>query len=155
MIRKFAILLLGFAASASAASTKFETFYVIPGAIPMDKGPDGNTIIFDAPKGLVVFDAGRPPVGLAGRKAHLAHSPVRGFDLHQRIGQHHDEIGPAVRVPSGRRARRKIPARDARCRIILLHGRDGGLIAFERHGSSGFWLGYGALAFRAWYISTQ
>ena len=61
MIREFAILLLGFAASASAASTKFETFYVIPGAIPMDKGPDGNTIIFDAPKGLVVFDAGRHP----------------------------------------------------------------------------------------------
>jgi len=61
MIRNLAMLLLGFAASVSAGATKFETFHFIPGAIPMDKGPDGNTIIFDAPKGLVVFDTGRHP----------------------------------------------------------------------------------------------
>ena len=49
-------LMLGGAASAGA-----EPFHLIPGAVPMDKGPDGNTIILDAPKGLVVFDTGRHP----------------------------------------------------------------------------------------------
>jgi len=38
-----------------------EPFHLIPGQVPMDKGPDGNTIILDAPKGLIVFDTGRHP----------------------------------------------------------------------------------------------
>ena len=49
------------ALTASPASARPEAFHLIPGAIPMDKGPDGNTIIFDAPEGLVVFDTGRHP----------------------------------------------------------------------------------------------
>jgi glyoxylase-like metal-dependent hydrolase (beta-lactamase superfamily II) len=61
MIRNLAIALLGLAASASATPPKAEAFHLIPGAVPMDKGPDGNTIIFDAPKGFVVFDTGRHP----------------------------------------------------------------------------------------------
>src|SRR5689334_9570201 len=52
----FALALTG-----SSASARPEAFHLIPGAIPMDKGPDGNTIIFDAPEGLVVFDTGRHP----------------------------------------------------------------------------------------------
>lgn len=32
---------------------------LIPGAILPDRGPDGNTIIFDAPGGLIVVDTGR------------------------------------------------------------------------------------------------
>ena len=48
-----AILLAGGGAS--------EPYHLIPGAVPMDKGPDGNTVIFEAPKGLVVFDTGRHP----------------------------------------------------------------------------------------------
>lgn len=32
---------------------------LVPGAVPDDRGPDGNTIIFDAPDGLVVVDTGR------------------------------------------------------------------------------------------------
>jgi len=32
---------------------------LIPGAFPNDRGPDGNTIVFDAPQGLVVVDTGR------------------------------------------------------------------------------------------------
>jgi glyoxylase-like metal-dependent hydrolase (beta-lactamase superfamily II) len=31
----------------------------LPGAVPPDRGPDGNTVIFDAPEGLVVIDTGR------------------------------------------------------------------------------------------------
>jgi glyoxylase-like metal-dependent hydrolase (beta-lactamase superfamily II) len=53
-------LLFACAASVSACAAA-EPYHLIPGAVPMDKGPDGNTIIFDAPKGLVVFDTGRHP----------------------------------------------------------------------------------------------
>ncbi|MES1202470.1 MAG: MBL fold metallo-hydrolase [Pseudomonadota bacterium] len=31
----------------------------LPGAVPDDRGPDGNSIIFDAPQGFVVVDTGR------------------------------------------------------------------------------------------------
>ena len=56
MIRELAGALIALAAPAAA-----EPFHLIPGAIPAGKGPDGNTIIFDAPNGLVVFDTGRHP----------------------------------------------------------------------------------------------
>ena len=36
-------------------------FHLIPGAVPLDKGPDGNSIILDAPDGLIVVDTGRHP----------------------------------------------------------------------------------------------
>ena len=36
-------------------------YHLIPGAVPLDSGPDGNTIVLDAPKGLIVFDTGRHP----------------------------------------------------------------------------------------------
>jgi glyoxylase-like metal-dependent hydrolase (beta-lactamase superfamily II) len=50
----FALLLFGTAATA-------EPYHLIPGAVPLDKGPDGNTVVFDAPMGLIVFDTGRHP----------------------------------------------------------------------------------------------
>jgi glyoxylase-like metal-dependent hydrolase (beta-lactamase superfamily II) len=49
-----ALLLASCTGSASA-----EPFHLIPGAVPLDKGPDGNTIVLDAPDGLIVFDTGR------------------------------------------------------------------------------------------------
>lgn len=49
-------LLGGCAASASA-----EAYHLILGAVPLDKGPDGNTVILDTPNGLLVFDTGRHP----------------------------------------------------------------------------------------------
>jgi glyoxylase-like metal-dependent hydrolase (beta-lactamase superfamily II) len=52
-----ALALLTLASTARAA----EPYHLISGAVPLDSGPDGNTIIFDAPKGLVVFDTGRHP----------------------------------------------------------------------------------------------
>src|SRR5262249_18028522 len=42
--------------------------------------------------------------------------------------------GPAMGVPPDRRAGREVPARDPRGGVIVLHGRDRGLRAFERHG---------------------
>jgi glyoxylase-like metal-dependent hydrolase (beta-lactamase superfamily II) len=41
------------------ASVSAEPYHLIPGAVPLDKGPDGNSVILDAPDGLVVFDTGR------------------------------------------------------------------------------------------------
>jgi len=38
-----------------------EPYHLIPGAVPLDKGPDGNTVVLDAPQGLIVFDTGRHP----------------------------------------------------------------------------------------------
>ncbi len=35
--------------------------YLVPGAVPQDRGPDGNTVIFVAPTGLIVVDSGRHP----------------------------------------------------------------------------------------------
>ena len=35
--------------------------YVLPGAVPPDRGPDGNTVIYLAPNGLIVVDTGRHP----------------------------------------------------------------------------------------------
>ena len=55
-LRLAALLLLGWSAHAISAP-----FHLIPGQVPMDKGPDGNTIVLDAPKGLIVFDTGRHP----------------------------------------------------------------------------------------------
>jgi len=54
-------LLFGLIISATAVGAAAAPFHLIPGAVPLDKGPDGNTIIFDAPEGLVVFDTGRHP----------------------------------------------------------------------------------------------
>ena len=61
MIRNLAAALLSLAAPVGAFAAKPDTFHFIAGDVPMDKGPDGNTIIFDAPQGLVVFDTGRHP----------------------------------------------------------------------------------------------
>ena len=45
----------------AAAPAGAEPFHVIPGAVPLDKGPDGNTVVVDAPDGLIVVDTGRHP----------------------------------------------------------------------------------------------
>lgn len=52
------IMLLG---SAPGAANAAEPYHLILGAVPADKGPDGNTIVLDAPDGLIVFDTGRHP----------------------------------------------------------------------------------------------
>ena len=47
----------------TGASASAEPYHLIPGRVPLDwQGPDGNTIILDAPKGLIVFDTGRSPM---------------------------------------------------------------------------------------------
>jgi glyoxylase-like metal-dependent hydrolase (beta-lactamase superfamily II) len=52
-----AALLTGGASVAGAATP----YHLIPGAVPLNSGPDGNTIVLEAPGGLIVFDTGRHP----------------------------------------------------------------------------------------------
>ena len=54
----FAILAL---AGCTAAAPTLPAYHLIPGAVPADKGPDGNTVVLDAPEGLIVVDTGRHP----------------------------------------------------------------------------------------------
>jgi glyoxylase-like metal-dependent hydrolase (beta-lactamase superfamily II) len=45
-----------------AGSAVAEPYHLIPGRVPLDwRGPDGNTIVLDAPDGLIVVDTGRSP----------------------------------------------------------------------------------------------
>lgn len=46
---------------AAASASASEPYHLIPGQVPLDKGPDGNTVVLNAPKGLIVFDTGRHP----------------------------------------------------------------------------------------------
>lgn len=51
------------AATAGPSAAAKEAYHLIPGRVPLDwQGPDGNTIILDAPKGLIVIDTGRSPM---------------------------------------------------------------------------------------------
>ncbi|MCA0200672.1 MAG: MBL fold metallo-hydrolase [Proteobacteria bacterium] len=47
---------------------------VIPGAVPADRSPDGNTVIFEDPDGLIVVDTGRH---FAHQAAIIAYSDAR------------------------------------------------------------------------------
>jgi glyoxylase-like metal-dependent hydrolase (beta-lactamase superfamily II) len=50
------------AASCAAAKAPPEPFHRIPGRVPLDwQGPDGNTVVLEAPSGLIVVDTGRSP----------------------------------------------------------------------------------------------
>jgi len=60
---KLGLALAVLASIAPAASARAELYHLIPGRVPLDwQGPDGNSIIFDAPNGLIVIDTGRSPM---------------------------------------------------------------------------------------------
>ena len=53
----------GLALALIAGSASAATYHLIPGRVPLDwQGPDGNTIVLDAPLGLIVVDTGRSPM---------------------------------------------------------------------------------------------
>ena len=83
-LRLLAIGLLITACSAPGIA-KTLAYHLIPGQIPMDKGPDGNTIVLDAPQGLIVVDTGRHPEHSA---AILAYAKARGRPIAAIINSH-------------------------------------------------------------------
>jgi len=78
----FGLLIAGCAAQGDA---KVPAYHLIPGQIPADKGPDGNTIVLDAPQGLIVVDTGRHPEHSA---AILAYAHERGRPIAAIINSH-------------------------------------------------------------------
>ena len=75
----FAVLLIGSAVSA-------EPYHFIPGRVPLDwQGPDGNTVVLDAPKGLIVVDTGRSPMHA---QAILAYAKARHRPIAAIINSH-------------------------------------------------------------------
>lgn len=57
-----ALLALGLLSTSCSAEGPGATAYqLIPGSVPLDKGPDGNSVILNAPDGLIVVDTGRHP----------------------------------------------------------------------------------------------
>jgi glyoxylase-like metal-dependent hydrolase (beta-lactamase superfamily II) len=79
----FALLLL---ATASCAAAKGPPYHLIPGSVPLDwHGPDGNSIILDAPDGLIVVDTGRHP---EHAKAILDYARYRGRPIAAVVNSH-------------------------------------------------------------------
>ena len=59
---RFVTIAAGLLASATAVSSlAAQPYHLILGAVPLDSGPDGNTVVLNAPQGLIVFDTGRHP----------------------------------------------------------------------------------------------
>ena len=83
---KFGLAAALLASAALGASTKSEPYHLIPGRVPLDwQGPDGNTIIFDAPKGLIVVDTGRSPMHA---QAILDYAKARGRPIAAILNSH-------------------------------------------------------------------
>jgi glyoxylase-like metal-dependent hydrolase (beta-lactamase superfamily II) len=61
---RFLIVLAAAGLAAVTGQAKQATgpaYYLITGSVPMDKGPDGNSIFLEAPDGLILIDTGRHP----------------------------------------------------------------------------------------------
>lgn len=83
---KFGMTVALLASAAIGASTRSEPYHLIPGRVPLDwQGPDGNTIVFDAPKGLIVIDTGRSP---QHAQAILDYAKARGRPIAAIVNSH-------------------------------------------------------------------
>lgn len=83
---KFGFTAALMAVVAPGAANKAEPYHLIPGRVPLDwQGPDGNTVIFDAPKGLIVVDTGRSPMHA---QAILDHARARGRPIAAIVNSH-------------------------------------------------------------------
>jgi len=77
-------LVLGLMLFSSAAAA--EPYHFIPGRVPLNwQGPDGNTVVLDAPKGLIVFDTGRSPMHA---QAILDYAKLRGRPIAAIVNSH-------------------------------------------------------------------
>ena len=73
------------AANCASAEPAAPPFHLIPGAVPLDKGLDGNSIVLDAPDGLIVVDTGRHPEHSAKI---IAHARERGRPIAVVVNTH-------------------------------------------------------------------
>jgi glyoxylase-like metal-dependent hydrolase (beta-lactamase superfamily II) len=54
-------MILAMSGPVAAAPRLPAGYHLIPGAVPLDLSPDSNSIVIDAPRGLIVVDTGRYP----------------------------------------------------------------------------------------------
>ena len=73
------------ACTTPSAGTAESAFHLVPGSVPMDKGPDGNSIFLDAPDGLILIDTGRHP---AHAEKLLAFAKERGKPIAAIVNTH-------------------------------------------------------------------
>ena len=64
---RFALLLAmaGLGGCTAQHTDKGPAFHLVSGAVPLDRGPDGNSVFLDAPDGLILVDTGRHPAHAA------------------------------------------------------------------------------------------
>jgi glyoxylase-like metal-dependent hydrolase (beta-lactamase superfamily II) len=81
------LLAAGLVAASAAQPKKMEgAYHLIPGSVPLDfRGPDGNSILLDAPDGLILVDTGRHP---AHAEKLLAHARQRGRPIAAIVNTH-------------------------------------------------------------------
>ncbi|HEX6219337.1 MAG TPA: MBL fold metallo-hydrolase [Sphingomicrobium sp.] len=84
MIR-VALCLAALAGLGPAAAKVAEAYHLIPGSYVANRGPDGNSIFLDAPKGLILIDTGRHP---EHRDKLLAYAKSRGRPIAAIINTH-------------------------------------------------------------------
>jgi len=77
MARSILLLAMaGMLSGATAPKAKLaQAYHLIPGSVPEDRGPDGNSIFLAAPDGLILVDTGRHP---AHAEKLLAYAKSRG-----------------------------------------------------------------------------
>lgn len=87
MRRSFFLLVAGLLTGAAAPKVKLvePSYHLIPGFVPLDKGPDGNSIFLDAPQGLILVDTGRHP---AHAEKLLAYARERGKPIAAIVNTH-------------------------------------------------------------------
>ena len=82
---RMALLAIALMVAGEAAKPGEPAYHLIPGAVPLDKGPDGNSVVLDAPDGLIVVDTGRHP---EHSKAVLDYATRRGRPIAAIVNTH-------------------------------------------------------------------
>jgi glyoxylase-like metal-dependent hydrolase (beta-lactamase superfamily II) len=72
-------------AASSGQAAVFNPAVILPGHIELERGPDGNTVVLDAPDGLVIVDTGRHPEHV---RAVLEHAADRNLPIVAVINTH-------------------------------------------------------------------
>jgi len=82
---RMALLAIAAMVAGEAAKSDEPSYHLIFGAIPLDKGLDGNSVVLDAPDGLIVVDTGRHP---EHSKAVLDYAKRRGRPIAAIVNTH-------------------------------------------------------------------
>jgi glyoxylase-like metal-dependent hydrolase (beta-lactamase superfamily II) len=82
---RMALLAIALIVAGCAATPGEHPYHLVPGGIPLDKGPDGNSVVLDAPDGLIVVDTGRHP---EHSKAILDYATRRGRPIAAIVNTH-------------------------------------------------------------------